>query len=159
MQSMQQPKRNLQLTVSLNLCLSVTNSEARRDAYAWIKLVNEEFKQVGSYKLSRKGVILLAAFEGSQLKSSFETHWQFHQLCETKCQASNNSIWWMPSISNRSRIINKVFSTHQTWRHQRFKVIDSNCERIDETQRCVGDCLFSTSTNKSQSRVPNKTQI
>ena len=49
---------NFQVTLSPNLSLSVTKtSEATREADARIKIVNDEFKQVGSHKLLRKGVI------------------------------------------------------------------------------------------------------
>ena len=67
-------EHNLELTLSPNLSLSVTTvSEITRDADARIKLVKEEFKQVGSDKLLRKGVIQFTASEYSQLKTSFET--------------------------------------------------------------------------------------
>ena len=61
-------KNNLQLTLSSNLYLSVTTtSGVTRDADVRIKLVKDEFKQVGSHKLLRKGVIQLTASEYSQL--------------------------------------------------------------------------------------------
>ena len=67
-------EHNLQLTISPNLSLSVTTTlEVTRDAEATIELINDEFKQVGSHKLFRKGVIQLTASEYSQLKISFET--------------------------------------------------------------------------------------
>ena len=66
-------EHTLQLTLSPNLSLSVTTLEVTRDAEAKIKLVKDEFKQVGSHKLLRKGVIKLTASEYSQLKTSFET--------------------------------------------------------------------------------------
>ena len=67
-------EHNLQLTLSPNLSLSVTATlEVTRNAEAKIKLVKDEFKQVGSHKLLRKSVIQLTASEYSQLKTSFET--------------------------------------------------------------------------------------
>ena len=60
------------------MSLSVTTtSEVTRDADARIKLVKDEFKQVGSHKLLRKGVVHLTASEHSQLKSSFESIYSF----------------------------------------------------------------------------------
>ena len=71
-------EHNLQPTLSPNLSLSVTTtSEVTRDADARIKLVKDEFKQVVSHKLLRKGVIQLTASEHSQLKSSFESIYSF----------------------------------------------------------------------------------
>ena len=67
-------QKNLQLTLSPNLSLSVTTtSEATGEADARIKLVEDEFKQVGSHKLLRNGVIQLTASEYSQLKSSLQS--------------------------------------------------------------------------------------
>ena len=67
-------EHNLQLTVSPNLSLSVTTTlEVTRDAEARIKIVKDEFKQVGSHKILRKGIIQLTASECSRLKTSFET--------------------------------------------------------------------------------------
>ena len=55
-------KDNLQLTLSPNLSISVTTtSEATREADARIKLVKDEFKQVGGHKLLRKCVIQLTS--------------------------------------------------------------------------------------------------
>ena len=65
---------NSQLTLSPNLSLSVTTtSEATREADARLKLIKDEFKQAGSHKLLRKGVLQLTASEYSQLKSSLES--------------------------------------------------------------------------------------
>ena len=67
-------EHKLQLTLSPNLSLLVTTTlEVTRDTEAKIKIVKDEFKQVGSHKLLRKGVIQLTASEYSQLKTSFET--------------------------------------------------------------------------------------
>ena len=74
MQSMQQPK----ITSTTNPIpefepLSYNNIGVTRDAEAKIKLIKDEFKQVGSHKFLRMGVIQLTASEHSQLKSCFET--------------------------------------------------------------------------------------
>ena len=66
-------EHNLQLTLSLNLSLSVTTTlEVTRDAEAKIKLVKDEFKQVGSHKIQRNVVKHLTASEYSLLKTIFE---------------------------------------------------------------------------------------
>ena len=66
-------EHNLQLTLTPNLSFLVKPTlEVMRDAEVKIKLVKDEFKQVGTHKLLRKGVIHLTASEYSQLKTSFE---------------------------------------------------------------------------------------
>ena len=107
-------EHNLQLTLSPNLSLSVTTtSEATRDAETRIKLVKDEFKQVGSHKLLRKGVIQLTASEYSQLKSSFETIESFITFGNQNAKQTTTGSDGGPQYQT-AQDATKVFSSHQT---------------------------------------------
>ena len=150
---------NLQLNLSPNLSLSVTTtSEVTRDADARIKLVKDEFKQVGSHKLLRKSVIQLTASEHSQLKSSFESIYSFISFV-------NKNVKQTTTASDGTHIIKPLKLPPLYSRaikldgNQDPKVAATNCKRIGQVQRRIGGCLHSTSTNKSQGQIPNKTQV
>ena len=107
-------EHNLQLTLSPNLSLSVTTtSEVTRDAEARIKLVNDEFEQVGSHKLLRKGVIQLTASEYSQLNSSFETIDSFISFVNKNVKQTTTVSDGGPQYQT-AQDATKVFSSHQT---------------------------------------------
>ena len=107
-------EHNLQLTLSPNWSLSVTTTlEVTRDAEAKIKLVKDEFKQVGSHKLLRKGVIQLTASEYSQLKSSFETIDSFITFVNQNAKQTTTGSDGGPQYQT-AQDATKVFSSHQT---------------------------------------------
>ena len=105
---------NLQLTVSPNLSLSVTTtSEAIREVDARIKLVKDEFKQFGSHKLLRKGVIELTASEYSQLKSSLESIDSFISFVNQNAKQTTTGSDEGPQYQT-AQDATKVFSSHRT---------------------------------------------
>ena len=107
-------ENNLQLTISPNLNLSVTTtSGATRDADVRIKLVKDEFKQVGSHKLLRKGVIQFTASEYSQLKTSFESIDRFIGFVNQNAKQTTTGFHGDPQYQTTQNAIN-VFSSHQT---------------------------------------------
>ena len=103
---------NLQLTLSPNLSLSVTTtSEATRDADARIKLVKDEFKQVGSHKRLSKDVIQLTASAYLRLNSSFQAIDIFisfvNQNAKQTTTASDGGPHYQTALATT-----KVFSSH-----------------------------------------------
>ena len=107
-------ENNLQLTLSPILNLSVTTtSGATRDADVRIKLVKDEFKQVGSHKLLRKGVIQLTASEYSLLKTSFETIDSFISCVYQNAKQTTTGSDEGPQYQT-AQDATKVFSSHQT---------------------------------------------
>ena len=102
------------VTLSPNLSLSVTTTlEVTRNAEAKIKLVKDEFKQVGSHKLLRKGVIQLTASEYSQLKISFETIDSFITFVNQNAKQTTTGSDGGPQYQT-AQDATKVFSSHQT---------------------------------------------
>ena len=107
-------EHNLQLSLSPILSLSVTTTlEVTRDAEAKIKLVKDEFKQVGSHKLLRKGVIQLTASEYSQLKTSFEAIDSFITFVNQNAKQTTTASDGGPQYQT-AQATTKVFSSHQT---------------------------------------------
>ena len=107
-------ENNLQLTLSPNLSLSVTTtSEVTRAADARVKLVKDDFKQVGSHKLLRKSVIQLTASEYSQLKSSFESIDSFISFVNKNAKQTTTGSDGGPQYQT-AQATTKVFSSHQT---------------------------------------------
>ena len=107
-------EHNLQLSLSPNLSLSVTTTlEVTRDAEAKIKLVKDEFKQVGSHKLLRKGVIQLTASEYLQLKTSFETIDSFITFVNQNVKQTTTASDGGPQYQT-AQATTKVFPSHQT---------------------------------------------
>ena len=108
-------EHNIQPFLSPNLSLSVTTTtlELTLDAEAEIKLVKDEFKQVGSHKLLRKGVIQLTASEFSQLKTSFETIDSFITFVNQNAKQTTTASDGGPQYQT-AQATTKVFSSHQT---------------------------------------------
>ena len=107
-------EHNLQLTLSTILSLSVTTTlEVTRNAEAKIKLVKDEFKQVGSHKLLRKSVIQLTVSEYSQLKTSFETIDSFITFVNQNAKQKTTGSDGGPQYQT-AQDATKVFSSHQT---------------------------------------------
>ena len=133
-----------------NFSLSVTtNLEVTCEADARIKLVKGEFKQVGEHKLSRKGVIQFTT-------SSFETIDSFisfvnqnaKQTTTGSDEGHNIKLLKMPPKYSRPMELDGIEDPKLPG------------ETAGELARPYGGgCLLSTSTNKSQGRMPNKTQV
>ena len=80
----------LQLTLSPNLNLSITTTaEQTPNAEPELKLIKEEYKQVGSQKLLRRAVIQLTLSEYLQLKSSFHSIDSFIKFVSHNAQRTN----------------------------------------------------------------------
>ena len=107
-------QNNLQLTLSPYLSLSVTTtSEATRDADGSVKLVKDEFKQVGDHNLLRKGVIQLTASEYSQLRSSFKSIDSFISFVNQNAKKTTTGCDG-GSLYQTAQEATKIFSSYHT---------------------------------------------
>ena len=107
-------ENNLQLRLCPNLSLSVTTtSEVTCEADAKVKLVKEEFKQIGSHKLLRKGVIQLTASEYSHLETRFETIDSFITFVNQNAKQTTTGSDGGPQYQTAPDATN-VFSSHQS---------------------------------------------